>query len=226
MLWRRGSHWQSVSPDDPFLFVLAGVNGAGKSSVAGATFSSGEDFFNPDEVARAIRDETGCPLEEANARAWQVGKERLQTAIRKRKDYAFESTLGANTIPRLLREAAQSGFEVTVWFVGLSSAEQHITRVRARVAAGGHDIPEAKIRERWNGSRRNIIMLLPYLTELRVFDNSQERDPVTGVIPPPKLLLHWMRGAIVAPSVSELKSTPDWAMPIVVRALELQRMNS
>jgi predicted ABC-type ATPase len=227
MLWRREKLWRSVSPDAPILFVLAGVNGAGKSSVGGAKFSErGRIFFNPDEAARAIRKETGCPFEEANAQAWQVGKEQLQTAIRRRESYSFESTLGANTIPRLLREAAQSGFRVKVWFVGLSSAEQHISRVRARVAAGGHDIPEAKIRERWNGSRRNIIMLLPYLTELRVFDNSQERDPVTGVIPPPKLLLHWMRGAIVAPSVSELESTPDWAMPIVVRALELQRMNS
>ena len=225
MLWRRESLWRSVSPDAPRLFVLAGVNGAGKSSVGGATFSSGEEFFNPDEAARAIRKETGCPFEEANAQAWQVGKERLQTAIRKRKSYAFESTLGANTIPSLLREAAQSGFQVKVWFVGLSSAEQHIARVRARVAAGGHDIPEAKIRERWNGSRRNIIMLLPYLTELRVFDNSQERAPVTGVLPSPKLLLHWNLGAIVAPSVSELESTPDWAMPIVVRALELQRIS-
>jgi predicted ABC-type ATPase len=114
---------------------------------------------------------------------------------------------------------------VKVWFVGLSSAEQHIVRVRARVAAGGHDIPEAKIRERWNSSRRNIILLLPYLTELRVFDNSHDRDPVTGAIPAPKLLLHWAQGAIVAPSVSALESTPDWAMPIVVRALELQSMN-
>jgi alkanesulfonate monooxygenase SsuD/methylene tetrahydromethanopterin reductase-like flavin-dependent oxidoreductase (luciferase family) len=132
--------------------------------------------------------------------------------------------LGANTIPRLLKEAARSGFEVVVWFVGLSSAEQHIARVRARFAAGGHDIPEAKIRERWDGSRRNIIALMPYLTELQVFDNSQEYDPITGVIPPPKLLLYWERGTITSPSISELEATPDWAQPIVVRALQLQRM--
>jgi predicted ABC-type ATPase len=216
-----------VNPENlqrtPVLHVLAGVNGAGKSSVVGATFLMSGSFFNPDEAARSIRRETACSIEDANVQAWQVGKERLQLAIQKRKSYAFETTLGANTIPRLLREAAKSGFRVVVWFVGLSSVEQHLARVRARVASGGHDIPEAKIRERWDGSRRNIIMLMPYLTALQVFDNSQERDPVTGVLPPPKLLLHWERGKIVAPSISELEATPDWAQPIVLRALELQR---
>jgi predicted ABC-type ATPase len=216
-----------VNPEDdlPILSVLAGVNGAGKSSVGGARFSeSGITYFNPDDVAREIRAEIGCSIEEANAQAWNLGKERLQSAIRNRESYGFETTLGANTIPRLLLEAATSGFRVVVWFVGLSSAELHIARVRARVAAGGHDIPEVKIRERWDGSRRNIIALMPYLTELQVFDNSQERDPDTGTIPTPKLLLHWRRGAVVSPSISELEATPDWAQPIVVRALQLQRM--
>lgn len=220
-----------MSPDDgrdaPVLFVLAGVNGAGKSSVGGVRIrESGMNYFNPDEAARAIRAETDCSIEDANAQAWNLGKERLQSAVRKRESFSFESTLGANTIPRLLQEAAKSGFAVVVWFVGLSSAEQHIARVRARVAAGGHDIPEAKIRERWDGSRRNIIALMPYLTELQVFDNSQERDPKTGAIPPPKLLLCWERGSITSPSISALAATPDWAEPIVVRALELQRIKS
>ena len=142
----------------------------------------------------------------------------------RRESFAFESTLGANTIPRLLQEAANSGFEVVVWFVGLSSPEQHIARVRARVAAGGHDIPEGKIRERWDGSRRNIIALMPYLAELRVFDNSRSRNPKTGAIPEPTLVLHWRGGAVV--SLLDLQAVPEWAKPIVARALELQRMKS
>jgi predicted ABC-type ATPase len=107
----------------------------------------------------------------------------------------------------------------------LSSPEQHIARVRARVASGGHDIPEAKIRERWDGSRRNIIELMPHLAELQVFDNSKERDPITGAYPPPRLLLHLKRGRVVAPSIEDLENTPTWAEPIVVGALELQSRN-
>ena len=204
----------------PQIFVLAGVNGAGKSSVTGASFvQRGVAFFNPDEVAASLREEFGLSIDEANARAWTEGKERLEQAIRERTHFTFETTLGGNTIPRLLAQAADEGFEVCVWFVGLESVEKHMQRVRARVAAGGHDIPEEKIRERWNASRLNIINLLPRLTELRVFDNSAERE--AGENPPPRLLLHWNRGRILAPPVSELEATPEWAKPILAAAIDL-----
>jgi predicted ABC-type ATPase len=208
----------------PRIFVLAGVNGAGKSSVAGANFRRrGKDFFNPDEVAAQIAMDSGCSLDEANARAWTEGKERLEQAIRERSSFTFETTLGGNTIPQLLQKAADKGFDVRVWFVGLASVEQHMARVRARVASGGHDIPEEKIRERWDGSRRNIIRLMQSLSELRVFDNSAEYDPETGILPAPRLLLHWHSGTIVA--MSKPDETPEWAKPILAAALHLTPRN-
>jgi hypothetical protein len=54
----------------------------------------------------------------------------------------------------------------------------------------------------------------------------QEGDPDAGTIPPPGLLLHWRRGAIMSPSIRGLKKTPEWAKPIVARALQLQRLAS
>jgi predicted ABC-type ATPase len=208
----------------PVIFVLAGVNGAGKSSLGGSLIRwRGLNYYNPDEAAARIRQELGCSIEDANAHAWLEGVHLLQAAMRERVSHAFESTLGGNTIPRLLAEAADAAFDVRVWFVGLSTPEQHVARVRARVAIGGHDIPEEKVRERWRTSRRNIIALLPRLAELRVFDNSEERDRVTGRIPPPKLLLHWHQGAVVGPEPLIFEATPDWAKPIVSAALRLQR---
>jgi predicted ABC-type ATPase len=207
------------------IFVLSGVNGAGKSSVGGAFLRANHrDYFNPDEAARRIRETIGGSIDEANALAWQEGKQRLESAIETRSSFALESTLGGNTIPRLLRAAADERIEVLVWYAGLSTPEQHIARVRARVAAGGHDIPEEMIRQRWNASRRNVIALMPFLTELRVFDNSQEGDPAAGTIPPPRQLLHWSHGTIVGPSPDMLAMTPEWAKAIVARALKLQRM--
>jgi predicted ABC-type ATPase len=214
----------SEDPEGPVILVLGGVNGAGKSSIGGERARVvGFDYFNPDERARQIRATLGCSIDEANSLAWAEGKRRLEEAIRGRFSFAFESTLGGRTIPALLVDAARTGFKVLIWFVGLSSPEQHIARVRARVVSGGHDIPEQMIRQRWDASRRNVIDLLPHLAELRVFDNSQERDAASGTIPPPRLLLHWDRGTIVAPSVAKLKKTPEWAKPIVAAALKLQR---
>ena len=90
-------------------------------------------------------------------------------------DYAFETTLGANTIPALLRDACEQ-HEVSIWFCGLENVELHLQRVAERVEAGGHDIPEAKIRQRFDSSRLNLIELLPHLTTLHVYDNSRPAD--------------------------------------------------
>ncbi|HKV34357.1 MAG TPA: hypothetical protein VJP89_08555 [Pyrinomonadaceae bacterium] len=93
-----------------------------------------------------------------------------------------------------------------------------MARVRQRVSRGGHDIPEADIRRRYEQSRRNLIELIPYLTELKVFDNSAEADPNEGDPPQPVLLLHSKNGQILAPS--DLIKTPAWAEPIVAAAIK------
>jgi predicted ABC-type ATPase len=200
------------------ILVLAGVNGAGKSSLLGAMLrEDGASWFNPDAFTRELV-ELGWPHEEANAEAWQEGTRRLRQAIADGDDYAFESTLGANTIPRLLREAC-ADHEVTIWFCGLSSVGLHIERVAARVAAGGHDIPEARIRARYDSSRANLIELLPHLSALHVYDNSRPADAEGQV--EPFVVLEMDRDGIHYPiTPEELEQTPEWAKPIVMAALE------
>jgi predicted ABC-type ATPase len=205
----------------PRIYVLAGVNGAGKSSIGGAAFrSSGADYYNPDEAASELMEaQPGLALAEANAAAWQTGRTLLERAIKERLDFAFETTLGGNTLPRLLGEAAKSGFEILIWYVGLEGPELHVERVAARVRQGGHPIPEEMIRQRYERSRLNLVQLLPSLSALRVYDNSAHAEPEAGGIPAPRLLLHLKAGRILEPE--DLSKTPDWAKPIVAAALQL-----
>jgi predicted ABC-type ATPase len=168
---------------------------------------------------RAVR--PGLTRTEANAAAWRAGRDLLERAFRERLDFAFETTLGGNTMTRLLLAAAAGGVEVRVWYVGLASAELHVERVAARVRRGGHPIPEESIRRRWDSSRLNLVRLLPHLRELRVYDNSEEADPASGETPRPRLVLHLDAGRVVGPE--DLSRTPDWAKPIVAAALEADR---
>lgn len=206
----------------PRIFVLAGVNGAGKSTIGGAALARmGLDWFNPDTFARELAQASGHPLMDANAAAWQEGLRRLEVAIANGRHHAFETTLGGNTIARTLREAAQS-HDIAMWFCGLDSPERHIARVRQRVNHGGHDIPEAKIRERWVASIANLIALLPVITRLHLYDNSIEA--VEGKpAPNPRLLLQMQSGRMLYPTdATTLARTPDWAKSILEAALLMQ----
>lgn len=185
--------------------------------MAGAALRGlGGDFYNPDEATRRYLEHGLSPLQ-ANSRAWQRGRDALEAAIRDGTSYSFETTLGGRTMTALLLDAAATGHAVHIFYVGLSTPERHIRRVKSRVERGGHDIPARKIRERYDASRRNLIRLIPHIEELRLFDNSAEADPADGLPPAPALLLHIRSGRIrlVAP-VDEL---PDWAKPIVAAAV-------
>ena len=203
----------------PVLYVLAGVNGAGKSSIGGHFLTrAGLAWFNPDTFARDLKAGMDCSQAEANAAAWHEGVRRLDHAILTGRSFAFETTLGGNTITAKIMSATRS-HDVMIWFCGLASAEQHIARVKSRVAVGGHDIPEAKIRERCTTSIANLIGLMPDLAHLRAYDNSNTVAPGHAV-PDPVLVLEMAHGKLLWPtSPQDLRRTPEWAKPMVEAAI-------
>lgn len=200
----------------PEILVLAGVNGAGKSSVIGARLAANDiDWFNPDEYTRGLIAHGSSPGE-ANARAWEYGRERLEEAIRTRVDFAFETTLGGKTISSLLRRAAAT-HDVHVLYVGLASIDLHLQRVALRVSRGGHPIPEQKVRERWQASRANLCRLVPVLASLQVFDNSVTVLPGAEV-PPPIIVIDYERGKPPYPApddLDRLAPVPEWSKCIL-----------
>lgn len=202
------------------LYVLAGTNGAGKSSILGRDIALvGSDFLNPDLLTvRLMEDDPLLSVEHANEQAWYEMVRLLRTAIDQRLDFAFETTLGGNTVTNELLRAGGAGLDVRVAYVGLASADLHVERVRRRVAEGGHDIPEARIRARYVSSRENLIRMLPVLRELFLFDNSREGDPADPARSEPTLVMHMEYGQI---DQCDLLAVPDWARPIVAAALGL-----
>lgn len=197
------------------ILVLAGVNGAGKSSIGGSALRAAkQDWYNPDELAQALHQQfPDRPLAEINGEVWHEGRRRLEAAIREDTDFAFETTLGGNTITGLLLDAIAAGVPVSVWYCGLESPDLHIQRVAGRVARGGHDIPEQLIRSRCNTSMRNLCRLAPGLHQLAVYDNSRPLDAQQR--PDIRRLLHVRDGHIL-----ELTpEMPDWAKPVATVCL-------
>jgi len=205
----------------PVLYVLAGVNGAGKSSIGGHLLQrEGLTWFNPDTFARELKAATGCDQETANAHAWEEGMRRFDEAAAKGLNYAFETTLGGKTVTAKILKATKT-HDVLIWFCVLSSPELHIARVEARVAAGGHLIPEEKIRERYPQAQLNLIKLMPHVAYIKVYDNTAEAA-ADGTVPDPVLVLEMENGQVVWPAPDDLKAlqrVPEWTKPILEAAL-------
>lgn len=201
--------------------VLAGVNGAGKSSILGMSYENkGAYYFNPDEAARILlQKRTVTDQIVANSRAWEIGYQRLNTAIDLDENFAFETTLGGNKIFQALMRAVTLQREVQVSFVGLATPELHIQRVAERVNRGGHPIDEAKIRERWETSRANMVELIASCHSASVFDNSL---PLIGGKPQTVCLFRMQQGVFLTGPTPDM---PEWAKPLAAAAMKraLQR---
>jgi predicted ABC-type ATPase len=199
------------------LYVLAGVNGGGKSSLGGRVLCEASlDWFNPDDWSRALQ-AAGRPRELADAEAWAEGQRRLRRAIEARQSFAFETTLGGRSVTATLIEATRS-HDVLVWYIGLDSIERHLARVALRVRHGGHDIPAARIRERWLRSMANLVRLVPQVAAIEVFDNSAE-VPEGEPLRPPRRVARIEGGRLRWPPPEALDQVPRWAAPVVAAAL-------
>jgi predicted ABC-type ATPase len=162
-------------------WLVAGVNGAGKSTHGAAVV--GGAIMNPDIEAKQIHawlaaHQLGRPLSLSRLLANWIAVEKIESdvasAIRNGRDVAVETVLSTDKYRRHLEAARGYGYKVSMVYVALSSAELAVRRVRARVLANGHNVPEEKIRARWKRSMEQLVNFVPLLDELLVIDNSEE----------------------------------------------------
>lgn len=198
----------------PIIQVLAGPPGAGKTSIGGAMLHAlGLDYFDPEAYARGVL-ATGTEAHEAClAAGWAESARRLQRAVQLGRNHAFEATLAGSTIPALLRQAAESGARVRIWYFGLSDADLLVYRAQRRAGHGGWPRQEAEVRRAYERSLEGLIYLLPHLDGLRLFDNSAARAPCAQVVPAPRELMQFGHG-VASWSVSDAAVIPGWAKPV------------
>ena len=147
----------------PRLLVIAGPNGSGKSTVTKGLPLIGL-YVNADEIKRVSR----CTDLEAAQEAEQL----RELLLARGADFTFETVLSTDRNLSLLRRAKEAGYEICAVFVLTSDVEINARRVQERAAAGGHDVPEDKIRSRYTKSLQNLSPLVRIADKTRVLDNS------------------------------------------------------
>lgn len=95
-----------------------------------------------------------------------------RSLIAAKASFAIESTLSGKTHLALIREAKAQGYRFVLHYVVIGSATQAVARVALRVKVGGHDVPEADVRRRFERSRRHWLEdYLPLADEWGAWDN-------------------------------------------------------
>jgi predicted ABC-type ATPase len=148
-----------MEPDRPEIFVLSGANGAGKTTTAGVLLPERlgvDQFVNADLIARGL---SPFAPDRTAFRAGRLMLERIHDLRGRRESFGFETTLATRSYARFLREARGSGYLVHLIYIWLSSVDLALSRVRSRVAQGGHDIPASTVRRRYYRGLRNLLEL-------------------------------------------------------------------
>ncbi|MFR8168620.1 MAG: zeta toxin family protein [Lachnospiraceae bacterium] len=147
----------------PMVLVLAGPNGSGKSTIT-TFFEKVGKYTNADDIVAS----TGMNNMEAAILADKMRYE----SIEKKEDFTFETVLSSDYKLDILRNAKKGGYFIKCVFVLTIDPQINIVRIESRVAAGGHNVENSKVIERYYKSISNIKTLLDICDIMHVYDNT------------------------------------------------------
>lgn len=173
--------------DRPTLWLIAGPNGVGKTTYARRylrAIAGTERFVNLDEIARGFSPLTPTPDAETAVAAARAVLARCAETLAARRSFALETTLAGRTHLRTLEHAKAAGFATTLLFCILPDVEIALSRIAARVAAGGHAVPEADARRRFPRACGNFATYAAACDLWRILDTQLAEPRLVASGPP------------------------------------------
>ncbi len=162
----------------PRIIIIAGPNGAGKTTFAREFLPQEAGcpvFVNADLIAAGL---SPFAPERAAIQAGRLTLAAIAQHVAQRESFAFETTLSGQAYAQQIPQWRQLGYQVALFFLSLPSAEMALQRVAERVRQGGHNIPEATIRRRFDAGKRMFLdVYQPLVDQWVLYDNSGD-EPV------------------------------------------------
>jgi predicted ABC-type ATPase len=162
--------------DDKKLYVIAGCNGAGKTTASFTILPEildCKEFVNADEIAKGL---SPFQPETVSFEAGRIMLNRINELFHENESFAFETTLSTKSYRNKIVEAKENGYRVTLLFFWLQNIELAKERVKIRVSEGGHNIEPEIIERRYTKGIKNLFdIYLPIVDGALIFDNSQGR---------------------------------------------------
>ena len=157
----------------PNLYIIAGCNGAGKTTASMTILPEildCQEFVNADEIAKGL---SPFHPEKVAVEAGRIMLNRINHLLGQGEDFALETTLSSKSYVRFIQKAHESNYKVTLVFVYLKSVELAKQRVAERVRKGGHNIEPLVIERRYYAGLKNLKELyISKCDDWMIFDNS------------------------------------------------------
>jgi len=147
----------------PIVLAFAGPNGSGKSTLTRGLPTFGT-YVNADDLK--------AEYDLSDLEAAQQAEALRNELLNKQADFSFETVLSTDRNLSLLKKAKENGYEVQCVYVLTCDENINVVRVRARVAASGHDVPEDKTRSRYHRAITLLPDLIGVCDKILIYDNS------------------------------------------------------
>ncbi|MCI9257843.1 zeta toxin family protein [Acutalibacter sp.] len=145
--------------------IIGGVNGCGKSSLTGTLKAERNDLgtiIDPDKLSAKLG---------GYGAGGRAAVEKINDCLAKGLNFTQETTLAGARTERTIRQAKELGYTIRLYYVGLDSLEESLSRIENRVRKGGHNIPRQDVERRYAGRFEALVKVLPYCDEACFFDN-------------------------------------------------------
>ncbi len=146
--------------------IIGGVNGVGKSSLSGVLSAINSDLGLIIDTDKITAENGGDRI-----KGGKIAVNRINDCLNKGINFTQETTLSGVRILKTINEAREKGYFIRLYYVGVSSSEESVKRIKNRVEKGGHDIPPADVERRYNKRFEDLSKVLPYCNEVRFYDN-------------------------------------------------------
>lgn len=145
--------------------IIGGVNGCGKSSLTSALKAERDDLgtiIDPGKISAQLG---------SNVAGSRATIEKIDHCLAKGLNFTQETTLAGARTERTIRRAKELGYTIRLYYVGLDSLGESLSRIENRVRKGGHSIPSQDVERRYHSRFRDLLRVLPYCDEGRLLDN-------------------------------------------------------
>lgn len=164
---------------DKQLWLLAGGNGAGKSTFYHTRLEPlGLPFVNADVIAREL---FATQAEQYSYAAARIAEEMRQSLLLEGRSFCFETVFSHPSKIDFVARAKALGYEIILVLVHLNNTQLNKARVSQRVSAGGHNVPDDKIEARIPRTLEHMQVIFPLCDQVHILDNSSAADPFRRV---------------------------------------------